>query len=99
MREVKHTALTKPEANRQERPLAAMRWPIELKHAIVVTKRVTVPEKYANDMEDVASIFGQAAYPGGERKGGPSRCSAYDSRKQHKAGTSLPVRVHRRLAS
>jgi hypothetical protein len=76
-----------------------MRSPIQVKHAVALTKRVSVHEKYANDMEDVASIFGQAAYPGGERKGGPSRCSAYDSRKQHKAGTSLPVRVHRRLAS
>ena len=57
MREVKHTALTKPEANRQERPLAAMRWPIELKHAIALTQRATVHEKYANDMEDVASIL------------------------------------------
>ena len=76
-----------------------MRSPIQVKHAVALTKRVTVHEKYANDMEYVASIFGQAAYPGGERKGGPSRCSVYDSRKQHKAGTSLPVRVHRRLAS
>ena len=58
MREKKHTALTKPEANRQERPSAAMCRPIELKHAIALTKRVTVHEKYANDMEYVASILG-----------------------------------------
>jgi hypothetical protein len=61
--QVKHTAPTKPEANRQERPFAAMRSPIQLKHAIAhaiaLIKRalVTVHEKYANDMEYVASIL------------------------------------------
>jgi hypothetical protein len=60
--QVKHTALTTPEANRQERHLAAMRSPIQVTHAVALTKRVTVHEKYANDMEDVASIFGQTAY-------------------------------------
>jgi hypothetical protein len=33
-----------------------MRWPIELKHVIALTKRVTVHEQYANDMEYVPSI-------------------------------------------
>ncbi len=34
-----------------------MRSPIQVTHAVALTKRVTVHEKYANDMEDVASIF------------------------------------------
>ena len=63
MSEVKHTALTKPEANRQERPSAAMRRPIQLKHAMALTKRVTVHEKYANDLEYVASILSLTTYP------------------------------------
>ena len=33
-----------------------MRSPIQVTHAVALTKRVTVHEKYANDMEDVASI-------------------------------------------
>ena len=41
-----------------------MRWPIELQHTIALTKRVTVHEKYANDMEHVASILSLTAYPG-----------------------------------
>ena len=39
-----------------------MRCPIELKHATALTKRVTVHEKYANDMEYEASILGLTAY-------------------------------------
>jgi len=49
----------------------------------------------------VASILGLTAYPGWERKGDPrrpSRRSADDSRKQQEGGTSLPVRVNRRLS-
>ena len=72
MREVKHTALTKPEANRQERPSAAMRRPIELKHAIALSKRVTVHEKYANDMEYVASIRSDCL-PGLGEEGGSEK--------------------------
>jgi hypothetical protein len=40
-----------------------MRQPIDLKHALALTKRVTAHEKYANDMEYVASILGLTAYP------------------------------------
>ena len=46
-----------------------MRRPIELKHAIALTQRATVHEKYANDMEDVASILSDCL-PGLGEEGG-----------------------------
>ena len=36
---------------------------IQQEHAVALTKRVPVHEKYANDMEYVSSILGLTAHP------------------------------------
>jgi len=44
-----------------------MHSPVQLKRAGALTKLVTVHEKYANDMQDVASIFRLLTRVGRER--------------------------------
>jgi hypothetical protein len=80
--QVKHTALTKPEAEKTGKAFSgdALAYSSTAAHhrAELNEPLVTVHEKYANDMEYVASILGLTVYPGWERKGdqrGPS-CTA-----------------------